>query len=154
MIREFLLAVVLGVAWCVGSTASADEAGDVAALKEEVARLKAEIANMRGAAAPSAEGVSRFNGVWEGEITRDERNDCLPGSIKLTVKDGKVEGFRWFRQQPAPAKGIVHSDGSFEGYTNQAEFVGTFAGDVFEGYWPKYGCVNQKALMRRVSVGQ
>lgn len=132
------------------STAFAADDAEVAALKAKIEALEKEVASIKGNPT-SPQDVSRFDGEWEGEITRDDTKSCPAGTIKVTVKAGKMEGFRYFRSAPAPAKGTISPDGSFEGYTNRSTLLGKFVGNRFDGYYPNQECPNRKIVMFKIS---
>ncbi len=143
------VAVMSGQLLFAAAAHAADDA-DVAALKARIEALERELASLKGAPTPSYD-LSRFDGTWEGEITRDDTKSCPEGSIKVTVKAGKMEGFRYFRSAPAPAKGTIEPDGSFEGDTNRSVLLGKFEGEIFHGYYVNQECPNRKVIMRKVS---
>lgn len=127
----------------------AGDSSEIEALKARIEALEAENAVLKGR--PANLDVSRFDGEWKGEITRDPTKSCPEGEIKVTVKAGKMDGFRWIRSQPAPAKGTISPDGSFEGYTNRSVMLGKFDGSRFDGYYPDQECPNRKIVMFKVS---
>jgi hypothetical protein len=147
VVTLYLLGAVL-----VPGALKAEVIDEVARLRAELEAVKKELAEAKAGSLPEAQlDVARFDGTWAGEISKDERNNCGAGEIKFVVRAGKVEGTRWKYGTPAPAKGVIEPNGSFEGYTNRAVFVGKFDGDTFSGYWPKNGCANQVATMKRIA---
>lgn len=138
--------------------AQADDTADIAQLRAEIEVLKAEIKAIQAAlpAPPPPAGpmlpVARFDGRWEGKIVpTGTSSNCRQGDIRIEVKDGKVEGSRWFFSgYVAPVKGEIKPDGSYAGYQNRAFMVGRFDGDkaVMQLATPNGGCDHEARLQR------
>lgn len=144
-----LVSVLLVFTVSTGS-AAADDLGDLTA---KVEALQAEIAALKGARVEKATlPVGRFDGRWEGKIIGDKKaNDCRDGEIRATVRDGKVEGSRWFFSGfPAPIKGTILADGSYSGYQNRGGVVGTFDGDSAQLRYEKPDGCDSQIVLRKV----